>query len=198
MNRHKYDILCAACWILLIVITSLLDTCSSFYVSARALYVFKARACFVSLLISAWFLSMPLYSMADSKLSWWAAHRCRHHHAWFWCLLVGEGETASKARVDTGSNRTNYIVVLIMKSSLSTHSFCVTIVFCNLTDKHLIPVLISGIVYEQNVLGVSMGDVLRLHRPRQNRLKLAGFVEKSRAIIFLSGRIFPSCLPRSA
>ena len=43
-----------------------------------------------------------------------------------------------------------------------------------------------------------MGNVLRLHRPPQNRLKLSGFVEQRRAIIFLSGRVFLPCLPRSA
>ena len=46
--------------------------------------------------------------------------------------------------------------------------------------------------------GVSMGNVLRLHRPSQNRLKLSGFVEQRRAIIFLSGHVFLSCLPRPA
>ena len=43
-----------------------------------------------------------------------------------------------------------------------------------------------------------MGNVLRLHRPPQNRLKISGFVEQRRAIIFLSGRVFLPCFPRSA
>ena len=47
-------------------------------------------------------------------------------------------------------------------------------------------------------MGVSMGNVLRLHRPPQNRLKLSGCVEQRRAIIFLPGLVFLPCLPRSA
>jgi hypothetical protein len=46
--------------------------------------------------------------------------------------------------------------------------------------------------------GVSMGNVPLCTSPSQNRLKLSGFVEQRRAIIFLSGRVFLPFLPRSA
>ena len=44
------------------------------------------------------------------------------------------------------------------------------------------------------VLGISMGNVPRLHRPPQNRLELSGFVAQIRLIIFVSCRFL---LPRS-
>ena len=55
--------------------------------------------------------------------------------------------------------------------------------------------LFNSLVIRQ---GDSMGNVLRLHRPPQNRLKLPGFVEQRRLIIFVPDRLLPACSPGSA